>query len=157
MITALLSDFSRVLLNPKDKNYEGKLNALHQKLATDPNYHFFDYYEFNQELLAFYQQLKNKLSINIFTTGTMQNIPESRQVLDPIFTRIYSAIDMQYSKEDPQAYLWIANDLHKKPEELLFVDDDLKNIEAAKQAGLVTVHFISTDQAITDIKMYAKD
>jgi hypothetical protein len=35
MIKAIVSDFSRVLLFPKDKNYQDSLNALHKQLSQN--------------------------------------------------------------------------------------------------------------------------
>jgi len=63
MPTALLSDFSRVLLRPKDKAYTGGLNALHKRLLAElrGTYSIFDHYELNEELLDFYPILERKI------------------------------------------------------------------------------------------------
>jgi len=157
MITTLLSDFSRVILIPKNRNYQGNLIDLHNKLSENSDYKLLDYFEFNRELLDYYKKLKNKFSINIFTTGTMIVVAEEHKLLDPIFERIYISNDMGLNKDDENAYLWIAKDLGKTPNEILFIDDDLKSIEAAKRAGLQTVHFVTTQQAISEIENYAQD
>ena len=82
MITTILSDFSRVILNPKDKNYKGTLNGLNKELLEkEVKYLFFNYFEFNKEILNLYIQLKEKYSINVFTTGTIQNRLEIRQIM----------------------------------------------------------------------------
>lgn len=143
MITTILSDFSRVILNPKDKNYKGTLNGLHKELSEKgENYSFFDYFEFNDEILNLYRQLKNKYSMNVYTTGTIQNTPEVRKIIDPIFEHVYTAKDFGLDKKQPEAYLFIAKKLNKKPNEILFIDDQENNIEAAIKAGLSTVLYI---------------
>jgi len=142
VITIILSDFSRVILNPKDKNYKGTLNGLYKELQQkNIPFNFFDYFEFNDEILKWYVQLKDKLSINLFTTGTIQNAKEVKQKIDLIFENIFSAQEYGLDKKKPQAYEFIANKLQKSPNQILYIDDKLENLEAAKQAGLETWHY----------------
>lgn len=153
MITTILSDFSRVILNPKDKNYKGTLNGLHNELLEEnKNYSFFDYFEFNEEILNLYKQLKTKYSVNVFTTGTIQNTPEVRQIIDPIFDNIYAAKDFGLDKKQPEAYLFIANKLNRKPSEILFIDDQKINVDAAKKVGLSTILYI--DFQMSKLELY---
>ncbi len=153
MITTILSDFSRVILNPKDKNYNGTLNGLHKELSVkEENYPFFNHFEFNDEVLNLYRHLKTKYSVNVFTTGTIQNRPEVRLVIDPIFEHIYTAKDFGLDKKLPEAYLFIANKLNKKPGEILFIDDQEKNIEAAKKAVLNTILYTDFQKTVNLLK-----
>lgn len=151
MVTTLLSDFSRVLLNVKDKSYTGFLNTLHQEMSAKPDYKFFDYFELNEELLKFLETIKDKYSLYIFTTGSVQNVPNVRTRIDPIFRKIYSSEELGLNKKDPQSYLFIAKDLNKNPNEILFTDDQLENIKAAQTAGLPVIHFQSNEQFINDL------
>jgi len=52
MINTILSDFSLVILFPKDKTYTGKLNDLHAKLTAEQgDYDFFkDVDQFKNEI-----------------------------------------------------------------------------------------------------------
>ncbi len=151
MITTLLFDFSRVLLNVKDESYTGFLNTLHEEWSSKPGYNFFDYFELNEELLKFLETIKDKYSSYIYTTGSVQNVPDVRKRIDPIFRKIYSSEESGLNKKDPQSYLFIAKDLNKNPGEILFTDDQPANIEAAKIAGLATIHFQSTAQFINEL------
>lgn len=155
MITTILSDFSHVILNQKDKNYTGTLNALHAKLSGKvTDYLFFDYFEFNNEILNVYRKMKTKYFMNIFTTGTIQNRPEVRLVIDSIFENIYSAIDFNLDKKQLDAYLFIANKLNRNPTEILFVDDQIENINAAKQAGLHTIQYVTFEKTALELDNY---
>lgn len=139
MITTILSDFSWVIVFPKDKKYKGALNHLQFKLSEEiGNYEFYDYFKFNEEILTFYQFLKEKysISLNIFTTGVLQNHPKAKQKLEPIFDNIFSAYNTDLEKTNPDSYLSIAKELGKKPSEILFIDDKKEFIEAARKAGL---------------------
>lgn len=139
MITTILSDFSWVIVFPKDKKYKGALNHLHFKLSEEiGDYDFYDYFKFNKEILDFYQFLKDKysISLNIFTTGVLQNHPQAKQKLEPIFDNIFSAYDTDLEKTNPDSYLSIAKKLGKDPSEILFIDDKEEFIKAARKADL---------------------
>lgn len=137
MITTILSDFSYVLLFPNDKHYSGTLNGLYQTLLGQPKkINIFDYYRLDDNLLNYYQSLKKKYSLNIFTSGSIQNHPQLRAKLEPVFTNILTAADFKLSKSDPIVYRLVAEKLKKKASEILFIDDQEKNIKAAQKAGL---------------------
>ncbi|NCO12565.1 MAG: hypothetical protein COZ34_02690 [Candidatus Pacebacteria bacterium CG_4_10_14_3_um_filter_34_15] len=140
MINTILSDFSHVILFPKDKIYTGKLNALNDILLNKyGDYDFFNYFEFNQPLLDFYKSLKEKYSINIFTSGTVQNNLSVRKIIDQIFDNIYTAKDYGVNKTDSTAYELIAKKLNRKTNDIFFVDDQKENLQAAEEAGMTTV------------------
>lgn len=69
-----------------------------------------------------------------------------------IFKKIYSALEIGLDKKDPKAYSLIAQDLGLKPEEIVFIDDSLENLSAAKSAGLSTIWYQSNDKLFEDVK-----
>ncbi len=153
MITTILSDFSFVILFPKDKDYHGKLNDLNTTLTNKlGKYVFFEYFELNSTLLEFYKLLKKSYSINIFTSGDIQNNESVRKIIDPIFENVYTAKDFNLNKNDPQAYKIIAQKLNKKPNEIIFIDDQEENIQAAKEAGLKTALYKDLEQLKFELK-----
>ncbi len=152
MITTVISDFSRVILQPIDANHEGGLNALHKELIQQlGTYDLWEYFVINEELLSFYSSLKPTVSINIFTKGTIQKEPQIKEKITPIFENIFSATELNLSKKDPESYKLIAKKLNVQPEEILYVDDQQGNIDAAKQAGMNVILFTSTKQILKEI------
>jgi len=151
MITTLVSDLSYVLLFPKDKNYQGTLNGLYKTLTG--SYNFFDYYQLNQPLFEAYQEFKEQgTSVNIFTSGSLQENAQVNQVLEPVFENIYSAEKLNLNKSEPEAYRKVAQLLGKSPEEILFVDDQLANVEAAREAGMEIVYYTSPKETVAILK-----
>jgi HAD superfamily hydrolase (TIGR01509 family) len=151
MIRALVTDVSRVLLFPKDKNYTGSLNSLHKQLAEDPKYKLFDHFEVNTELLDFYTSLKDELTLYIFTSETIQDAPE----LQPywrVFAKIFSAQNMKTDKKDSLAYQMIAQDIQREPTEMLYIDDSIQNIDAANAADLQTIRYLDNKNVIAKIQ-----
>ncbi len=142
MINTILSDLSRVILNPKDKNYNGSLNGLYKDLLQkNTSFNFYNYFEFNEDILKFYESLKDKYSINLFTTSTIQNSTEVKEIIDQVFDNIFSAEDYGLDKTKSNAYRFIADKLKISPDKILYIDDQLENIEAARKAGLVGFHY----------------
>jgi HAD superfamily hydrolase (TIGR01509 family) len=45
------------------------------------------------------------------------------------------------NKTESGAYRLIAEKLGKEPEEIVFIDDQLKNVEAAQKTGMVAIQY----------------
>lgn len=151
MIHILISDVSKVLLFPKDKNYQGSLNNLHKELSKNEDYKFFDHFELNLELLNFYKSLKNKVDLYIFTSETIQETPTLQEYFVPVFTKIFSALKMNISKKDPEAYEAIIKELNLNSDEIIYIDDNLENIKAAQKSGINVIQYLNNKQTIEEI------
>jgi HAD superfamily hydrolase (TIGR01509 family) len=154
MIKAIVSDFSKVLLFPKDTQYLGSLNALHKELSQQANYNALEHFELNLALLDFYQSLKETLLLYIFTSDAIQDSPEFQPYLQPVFTSILSAKKMNTDKKISAAYLLVAAELKLNPDEILYIDDALENIQAAKTAGLSTILYTNLEELVTELNKH---
>lgn len=134
----LLFDLARVILLPQDLSYQGELNSLHKRLSGGKDYDFSRHFELDYELLSFLDDLKEKFILAIYTSGKIQDAPEIKNRLLQTFSRLYSAIDLGISKKDPAGYTRISGNLGVQPSDILFIDDTLENITAAKYAGFQT-------------------
>ncbi len=143
MIKAIIVDFSRVILHPKDINYSGKLNDLHRDLSVQDEYNILGYFDLNKALLNYLEKLKGAYKLYIYTTDVIQDDPEIRKVIDPIFDNVYRAKDIGLSKQDTKSYEFIIKELKLDPEEILFIDDSIGNIKAAEKVGINTILFTS--------------
>lgn len=56
------------------------------------------------------------------------------------FEKIYISSEIGQRKPDVAAYHAVCADIGEAPEQVLFFDDSIPNIEGARQAGLQTVH-----------------
>ncbi len=152
MIKAIVFDFSRVILLPKDRNYTGRLNALYDAHFRDAGYRFSDYFELNEPLLVFLEGIKDAYGLHIFTTGHVQSTPEVQKRIGGIFKSIHSVEDISFDKSDPQGYLHVATALGYEPKEVLYIDDQMKNTEIAAQAGFETLVFENNETLFRDLR-----
>jgi HAD superfamily hydrolase (TIGR01549 family) len=152
MIKALISDFSRVLLFPKDKTYAGGLNKKYSDLLHTGDFNFFEYFELNQELTDFYQTFKNTLDLYILTSETIQDAPEIQPQLNRIFEEVFSAKKLGVSKKDSDTYKLIAEKIGLKPSEILYIDDNEENIVAASISGYKTILYANNHQVLEALR-----
>ena len=102
----------------------------------------------NQELLDFYKSLKPKTTLHIFTSARDLNFSE----IEGIFGQIISGEKEDLRKQDPSAYLVVAEKIGKMPEEILYIDDLPENIEAAKKAGMQTILYTRNEEVMKEIR-----
>lgn len=126
---------------PKDKNYQGGLNLLHESLKSQKDYYFFEHFELNRELLDYLFKTKDKTPLFVFTKGTIQESGEIKEDVTRIFKQVYSTERTGLSKTDPESYKQIAKEIGVKPGEIFFTDDNKENIEAAEEAGLKVLQY----------------
>lgn len=151
-VTTYLFDFARVLVHPKDSSYAGKLNDLYRAERSKPTFQFFDFFVLDGELLGWLASQKNKYKLALYTAERMQNDPSILPKLQEVFgDYIFSGEDLGISKSKPSEYAVVVSRLGEEPASIVFVDDNLTNIKAAKDAGLQAIQFYSREQIITEL------
>ena len=101
-------------------------------------------------MLDFYNSLH--LPAYIFTSGLVQEDPQFQPHLKPIFSKIFSGKIMGLKKDNPESYKRILRQINIKPEEAIYTDDKIENIEAAKQAGLHAFRYANNEDLFAKIK-----
>lgn len=81
----------------------------------------------------------NPLHITYFLNEFHSNYPEIK--FDRLFDAVYYSHEIQLRKPDRDVYDYILAEHHLKPEECLFIDDNIVNTDAAKQLGINSIHF----------------
>jgi len=69
-----------------------------------------------------------------------------------LFDSIIYSFEISISKPDKKAYQHILEKLNSKPEDCLFIDDMIKNTNAAKELGINVIVFKSAEQLKNEIK-----
>lgn len=64
---------------------------------------------------------------------------------EALFDRTFYSFEVGLAKPDPEYFLTVVDALGVRPEEAVFVDDMLSNVQGAREAGLRAVLFAATD------------
>lgn len=136
MIKALILDFSGTIIFPKDRAYSDSLNDLYKKLIQNPDFDFLANFELNEELIIFLTNLKEKYKLFLFTDSVLQNAPEIKDRINVLFDQIFSAEELMINKSDHNSYKKLAQKINMDANDILFIDDTLANVEAARFSGM---------------------
>jgi putative hydrolase of the HAD superfamily len=71
------------------------------------------------------------------------------------FERMFVSAEMLSLKPDPEIYLEVARELAIEPQQLVFVDNKLVNVEGAAALGIAAHHFTSVDGLRTFLESIA--
>jgi len=74
--------------------------------------------------------------------------------IDGIFDHIFISAELKLAKPDPRIYQHVINELQQDPSEMIFLDDFIENVEAARAEGLQAIHFRSREQALGELAEY---
>jgi FMN phosphatase YigB (HAD superfamily) len=111
------------------------------------------------ERIALLQTLKNKYNIYLLSnTNEIHYIAYTAELkrvhgintLAELFEEAYFSFTIHMNKPHKDIYEYVINKSALVPEETLFIDDSILNIEGAKSAGLMTHHLTGT-QSINDL------
>jgi putative hydrolase of the HAD superfamily len=80
-----------------------------------------------------------------------QMIEEVWQI-DDAFDRLVISAEIGLVKPDQEIFHWLISQLGIEPAKAVFVDDFLHNVEGARAAGLIAIHFQSADQALGELQ-----
>ena len=73
------------------------------------------------------------------------------------FDYIFNSFTLKKSKKDPSIFRDTCYAIGFKPEEVLFVDDNIENIKRALSAGLKVVHFKNMDDFERELKKIKRE
>jgi putative hydrolase of the HAD superfamily len=75
----------------------------------------------------------------------------------PRFDVLVWSFQLRMAKPDPAIYHHVLNELGTRPEETLFLDDKLVNVEAAQALGIKAIQFSTVDNLRADMKAAGLD
>jgi HAD superfamily hydrolase (TIGR01509 family) len=103
-------------------------------------------YQFPLSLEAYLEKLHQKYKLGIATSRMrigMGSIFTSRQI-EHLFDAVVTFDDVKKPKPHPEALLLAAKTLSVSPDEAIYIGDGHSDIEAAKSAGMKSIHISRT-------------
>jgi len=102
----------------------------------------FDNKILNKGMIKIIKKLRNKYPIYVMTDTNKEHYESDKEGgLFDLFEKVFSSHDMGKLKTDKSFFEDITKGIGFSPEELLFIDDRLENIENAKEIGMKTIHY----------------
>ena len=87
----------------------------------------------------------NKMHVDYFQDLCLREIGKP---LESFFIKAWYSNEVGLRKPYPASFTTLLEREHLKPEETLFIDDTIGNIEGAKQAGLQTKHLVAPETVL---------
>ena len=81
----------------------------------------------------------------------------TRQKFDDIFDDMVISAEVGVTKPDARIYRLALEKLGVQPEESVFLDDVLVNVEAARTVGMSGIHFTRPEKALEELKQLLKN
>ena len=132
------------------------LYDLHEEQLRELQQDFWAHSEFNLELAQFLKSLRPH-----YKTATLSNAwLDAREVMKAKYQlnnfvdiMIFSA-EEGYAKPDTRLYQIALERLDVQPEEVVFLDDAARNVDAARLLGMQAIQFQDNTQAIPEVQKY---
>lgn len=109
---------------------------------------------FNRPLADFLAGIRSK-----YITAVLSNAGDSfRQIvnkayqLEKLVDHIIISAEEGMAKPDERIYYKTCDRLGVQPEEVVFVDDLIENVEAARRLGMTAIQFLSTGQVLDELQ-----
>jgi len=68
------------------------------------------------------------------------------------FRKCFFSSEIKYAKPDINAFNYVLQEINKKPQECLYIEDNDENLEAGRKLGLVSIKYISQMDLIGHLK-----
>jgi putative hydrolase of the HAD superfamily len=137
------------------KSVARRLGLRNDQLA-DFQRDFWDGGRFDTELAQFIQTLRPHYKTGIISNAWSDARPDlNRQFnLDSLVDDAIFSAEVKLVKPDPRIYRLALGRLDVQPEEAVFVDDVLENVQAAQALSIQGLQFQSTMQTIVEVERY---
>lgn len=121
--------------------------------------------DFPENRLEFIQMLVPKYKMFLLSNTDRTHIEKFEHKFGLSFTRdfyscfekVYFSFEFGFRKPDEKAFQFLLNNHHLIPKKTLFVDDNLDNIESAKNLGLKTWHLNPKTEDVVQLLDYIKN
>ncbi len=105
------------------------------------------------ELVDYIRRLKPAYKTGLLSNNwsNLRHLIENRWQIGDAFDELVISAELGLMKPDPVIYQVALDRLGVLPQQAVFVDDFIKNIQAARQLGWQAVHFRSPAQALAEL------
>jgi epoxide hydrolase-like predicted phosphatase len=110
------------------------------------------YEQLNPRMLALLKRLRPAYKLAIISNASSRAAMERKFRLSRLVDLLVFDDEEGVSKPDARIYQLTLESLAARPEETIFVDDKIENVEAARHLGMRGIHFQNARQAVAEIE-----
>lgn len=104
--------------------------------------YYSEFAKLSYEVLDIIKKLHENYKTYLFSNTTeMSNAHNSKTGLYDYFDSLFLSYQMGMKKPNPDIYQKVVSSIGFKPDECIFIDDDLTNLEPARQLGMTVITF----------------
>ena len=109
----------------------------------------------NWELLNYIKDLHPRFKVGLLSNAwdDLRQTLHTRWDIDGLFDQLIISAEVGMVKPDPRIFHLAVGKLGVQPEQAVFVDDMLVNVEAARQQGLVAIQFLDNQQTLAELQL----
>lgn len=107
----------------------------------------------DEGMIDLVKSLKSKYQVALLSNAGEGELDcLKRDNISGLFETITASYEVGVVKPDKKIFMLCAKSLKCNPADCLFIDDGIKNVEGAKQAGMSSIQFKNTEQLKADLK-----
>lgn len=105
------------------------------------------------DLVGYIRSLRPRYKTALLSNAwdNLRQVLETHWKILDAFDEVIVSAEVGLAKPDPRIYLLAVERLGVEASEAIFIDDFLENVEAARKAGLSTIHFRSPTQTLQEL------
>lgn len=112
--------------------------------------------EVNHELVDLIPKLRPGYKIGLLSNAwdDLRQVLNTRIPIGHLFDDLVISAEVGMGKPDLRIFRLSVDRLGVQPQEAVFIDDVMANVEAARTIGLNAIHYQNNPQLLADLKMY---
>jgi epoxide hydrolase-like predicted phosphatase len=114
---------------------------------------FSDAFELNHPLINLTRTLRKRLKFGLLSnySDRLRPMLENEYHIADLFDDMVISCEVHQLKPEERIYRTALDRLDVKPQEAIFVDDRIENIDGANKIGIHAVHYQTSEQVISEI------
>ena len=107
----------------------------------------------NIQLADLIRSLRGRYKIGLLSNAwsNMRQVLDERFHVADLFDELIISAEVGLAKPDPRIYHLAVQRLNVQPSETVFIDDMLKNVEAARLEGLHAIQYLDFEQMLAEL------
>jgi epoxide hydrolase-like predicted phosphatase len=110
----------------------------------------------NWMLLDFIRGLRGRYKVGLLSNAwdDLRQTLHERWDIDGLFDELIISAEVKMVKPDPRIFHLAVDRLKVQPAEAVFIDDILKNVQAAREVGLLAIQYSDYQKTVDEINKY---